>query len=234
MARAEITWEDQPGAWRGAQGRIEDTSRSGACIRVPVPISIGQRLKIKWHREEFLGIAKYCRRDGGDYVLGIQREISENEARPTVLLRHATTRLAVASAGDIPGERGQQEHNAPELPAAIPQPGSPPTMAAIAAASLWSQKRSPRLEMPRRGVRRLQRKFRRPDLKLCHRPLQPFPWHLLWSGRLCPPSQIRRSRPLEAHLRLIPTPRFRRTQSQPGGMTPMRQSLHKVKRGQSC
>ncbi len=135
MARAEVTWEDQPGTWRGAQARIEDTSRSGACIRVSVPISIGQRLKVKWHREEFLGIAKYCRRDGGDYVLGIQREISENEARPTVLLRHATTRLAVASAGNIPDERGQQEHNAPELPAAIPQPVSPPSIAVIAAAS---------------------------------------------------------------------------------------------------
>jgi hypothetical protein len=66
MARAEVAWEDQPGAWRGAVARIEDTSRSGACIRVSVPISIGAKLRIKWHREEFSGIAKYCRRDGGD------------------------------------------------------------------------------------------------------------------------------------------------------------------------
>jgi hypothetical protein len=62
MAMAEVVWEDQPGNWRGAFAKIEDTSRSGACIRVGVPIDVGAKLRIKSHKEHFSAIAKYCRR----------------------------------------------------------------------------------------------------------------------------------------------------------------------------
>jgi len=138
MARAEVVWEDQPGAWRGALARMEDTSRSGACIRVSAPISVGTKLKIKWQREEFSGIAKYCRRDGGDYVLGIQRETSENEARTMVLLRDATTSLAMPSSINVQNAPARQETNVQVLPGTNPAPGSTPvtdkTVASPAAA----------------------------------------------------------------------------------------------------
>lgn len=31
---------------------LQDTSRSGACIRIERPIAIGSRITIKWHREQ--------------------------------------------------------------------------------------------------------------------------------------------------------------------------------------
>ena len=129
MAVAEVVWEDQLGAWRGAAARIEDTSRSGACIRVSVPINVGAKLKIKWHREEFSGVAKYCRRDGGDYVLGIQRETSENEVYATELLNHATTSLSMPSSTSIQGAPARQEKNVQELPKTVPEPASAPIAA---------------------------------------------------------------------------------------------------------
>ena len=129
MAVAEVVWEDQLGAWRGAAARIEDTSRSGACIRVPVPINVGAKLKIKWHREEFSGVAKYCRRDGADYVLGIQRETSENEVYANELLNHATTSLSMPSSTNIQGGPAQQEKIVQELPKTVPEPASAPIAA---------------------------------------------------------------------------------------------------------
>jgi hypothetical protein len=116
MARAEVAWEDQPGAWRDAQAKIEDTSRSGACIRVGVPISVGSRLKVKWHREEFFGITKYCRRDGGDYVLGIQRETSEPAARTTVLLREDSPSVSIPTPAAVQSAPVPQEKKQPQLP----------------------------------------------------------------------------------------------------------------------
>jgi hypothetical protein len=98
-----------------------------------VPISIGAKLKIKWHREEFSGIAKYCRRDGGDYVLGIQRETPENEARPTVLLQHATTSLPIPASTNIQGTPAQKEQIVQELPKAIHDPGPAPISANVVA-----------------------------------------------------------------------------------------------------
>ena len=74
MAMAEVVWEDQAGVLRCAFAKLEDTSRSGACIRVSSAISVGAKVDIKWHREQFSGVVKYCRRDGEEYVLGIQRE----------------------------------------------------------------------------------------------------------------------------------------------------------------
>src|ERR1700730_10493508 len=56
MAVAEVVWEDQLGAWRGAVARVNDTSRFGACIRVSVPINVGAKLKITCHRVEFSGV----------------------------------------------------------------------------------------------------------------------------------------------------------------------------------
>jgi hypothetical protein len=129
MAVAEVVWEDQLGAWRGAVARIEDTSRSGACIRVSVPISVGAKLKIKWHREEFSGVAKYCRRDGGDYVLGIQRETSENEVPTAALLDHSTTSLSMPPSTNIQGAPAQQEKIVKELAKTIPEPRSAPIAA---------------------------------------------------------------------------------------------------------
>jgi hypothetical protein len=97
MAKAQVVWEDQPGVWRRAFAVIEDTSRSGACIRVSDAISVGAKLNIKWHQEQFSGVVKYCRREGEEYVVGIHRETPENQARTLAVLDHTTIGLPMPS-----------------------------------------------------------------------------------------------------------------------------------------
>jgi hypothetical protein len=72
-AVAEIIWEDDRGMSFRVPAILEDTSKSGACIRVKRPLAIGSRLIIKWHREQFSAVARNCRRDGGDFLLGVCR-----------------------------------------------------------------------------------------------------------------------------------------------------------------
>lgn len=73
-AVAEITWEDDSGTSFRVPAVLEDTSMSGACVRLKRPLAVGSRLTIKWHREQFPAIAQNCRRDGGDFLLGVRRE----------------------------------------------------------------------------------------------------------------------------------------------------------------
>ena len=63
---------------------MEDTSPSGACIRLKMPIGVGAIVKIKSHREEFSGTTRYCRREGGDYVLGIHRNVKVQDKAKAV------------------------------------------------------------------------------------------------------------------------------------------------------
>lgn len=69
-AVAEVSWEDSGGIYK-VRGTLEDTSQSGACVRVKRPITIGCRVTIKWHREQFSAIARNCRSDGYDFLLGV-------------------------------------------------------------------------------------------------------------------------------------------------------------------
>ena len=72
-AIAEVSWEDNDGVYK-VRGTLEDTSRSGACVRVKRPFTIGSRVTIKWQREQFSAITRNCRRDGYDFLLGVKRE----------------------------------------------------------------------------------------------------------------------------------------------------------------
>src|SRR5215467_8890526 len=45
-ASAEVTWKDDRGKSFRAPATLEDTSPSGACVRVPQPFTIGSRLTI--------------------------------------------------------------------------------------------------------------------------------------------------------------------------------------------
>lgn len=72
-AVAEVSWEDSGGVYK-VRGTIEDTSQSGACVRVKRPFTIGSRITIKWHREQFAAVTRNCRSDGYDYLLGVKRE----------------------------------------------------------------------------------------------------------------------------------------------------------------
>lgn len=82
MAMVEVSWEELDGTSHGAiRARMEDMSRSGACIRMNTAISVGATVWIKRPWEEIAGVTKYCRRDGMDYVLGIQRILEWRERK---------------------------------------------------------------------------------------------------------------------------------------------------------
>ena len=80
-AVAEVSWQDQSGKPVHERATLEDTSRSGACIRVKAPVAIGSRLQIKWHREQFSAVARNCRRDGNDFLLGVRKESEKSKPR---------------------------------------------------------------------------------------------------------------------------------------------------------
>lgn len=72
-AVAEIIWEEPTGTPNRAPATLEDTSPSGACLRVKHPFAVGSRVTIRWRREQFLAIAKNCRSDGREFLLGVRR-----------------------------------------------------------------------------------------------------------------------------------------------------------------
>jgi hypothetical protein len=74
MILVEATWEDQTGTVQSAPARMENRSAHGACIRLKVRIRVGARLSIQSHREQFSGVAKYCRSDGKDFLVGMQKD----------------------------------------------------------------------------------------------------------------------------------------------------------------
>lgn len=74
MILVEATWEDQGGTVQSTRARMENRSAGGACIRLKNRIEVGTRLTIQWRWEEFAGTARYCRSDGREYLVGIQRD----------------------------------------------------------------------------------------------------------------------------------------------------------------
>ena len=58
MVMVEATWADQNGTLHKCSATMENTSRSGARIRLR-----------NW--EHFTGTTRYCRSEGRDYLVGI-------------------------------------------------------------------------------------------------------------------------------------------------------------------
>jgi hypothetical protein len=81
-AVAEVTWEDS-GEIHKLPATLEDTSLSGACVRVKRPFSVGSKVMIRWHREQFSAVTKNCRNEGRDFLLGLQRDPAGNEVSST-------------------------------------------------------------------------------------------------------------------------------------------------------
>jgi len=74
MAVAKVTWEDEDETIHTAPATIEDTSQSGACFRLKIPIRSGTRVDVSWCRDDFSGTTKWCREDEGEYLVGMQRD----------------------------------------------------------------------------------------------------------------------------------------------------------------
>jgi hypothetical protein len=81
-AVAEVFWDDASGMPNRVSATMEDTSRSGACVRTRRSFDVGSHVTIKWHREQFSAIAKNCRSDGRDFLVGLRRESDRNCVPP--------------------------------------------------------------------------------------------------------------------------------------------------------
>jgi hypothetical protein len=89
MILVEASWLDNSGTLRSLTARMENRSAHGACIRIKTRVGVGARLYIQSHREQFSGIAKYCRVDGKEYLVGIYKDavnypIPKNPMPPNV------------------------------------------------------------------------------------------------------------------------------------------------------
>ena len=71
MILVEASWLDLSGVVQSVAARMENHSVHGACIRMKARVAVGKRVYIQSHRERFSGIAKYCRVDGKEFLVGI-------------------------------------------------------------------------------------------------------------------------------------------------------------------
>src|SRR5579862_3669811 len=74
MIFVEAAWEDEKGNLQTSRACMEDKSARGACIRLKASVAPGSKIRIQWRFEEFFGIVKYCRSEGRDFLVGIQRD----------------------------------------------------------------------------------------------------------------------------------------------------------------
>jgi hypothetical protein len=80
MILVDVSWQSPSGSPQTTSARMEDRSPSGACIRIKTPIEVGAQLRVQWRFEQFSGVCKYCRREGYEYVVGIQRDANQSNA----------------------------------------------------------------------------------------------------------------------------------------------------------
>jgi hypothetical protein len=74
MARIDALWQDETGAEKTSQGKVEDMSDGGLCIRVNDEIIVGTKMVVRFHLGNFSGIVVNARKHGKEYVLGIKRD----------------------------------------------------------------------------------------------------------------------------------------------------------------
>lgn len=74
MIFVEAAWEDEKGGVQTSRARMEDKSAGGARIRLKASVAPGSKIRIQWRFEEFFGIVKYCRNEGRDFLVGVQRD----------------------------------------------------------------------------------------------------------------------------------------------------------------
>jgi hypothetical protein len=114
MILVEASWEDQSGTLRTVPARMENKSAGGACIRVKARIGVGSEVRVQWRWEKFSGIAKYCRSEGREYLVGLQRVAMKSEL-PTISNRPVSTDVALRE--NVRGsEAAVQEGKPQDLP----------------------------------------------------------------------------------------------------------------------
>jgi hypothetical protein len=127
MTLVQALWEDQRGVLQTFPARMEDKSSGGARIRVKTPIEVGSKLRIHWRFEQFSGTARYCRSEGNDYLIGIQRD-AEYSPIPNRPLSPDVPPHEVVPSNDLSGSSAKiesppmrQESKPIEIPPAEPR-----------------------------------------------------------------------------------------------------------------
>jgi len=95
MIVVEVSWADQSGALQRSRARMENKSLSGACIRLKPQIQVGTKLRVQWRWEEFTGVARYCRNDGREHVVGIQRDTDPRVMSGSQILTDVPARTGI-------------------------------------------------------------------------------------------------------------------------------------------
>ena len=118
MILVEAHWIDPAGTFRTAPARMENKSSLGACLRIRTQIEVGTRLSFTARREQFSGTARYCRCEGCDYLIGVQKDtVPIPIVNPMIAaggVNPAQSRLAVSSPV-LSSDTGQQGRNRPAL-----------------------------------------------------------------------------------------------------------------------
>ncbi|MGC2171385.1 MAG: hypothetical protein WA555_09200 [Candidatus Sulfotelmatobacter sp.] len=134
MTLVEASWEDASGTLQTVPARMEDKSVNGACIRVKRQIEVGAKLSIQWRFEQFSGTARYCRSEGKEYLVGIQRQATSRPIfKPPVaadgrVQEDVRSSALVASAVEAQGPAQRQPSKPDELPVAAPTAVSMPAV----------------------------------------------------------------------------------------------------------
>lgn len=115
MILAEASWEDPSGALQAASAWIENKSAGGACVRLKIPIGVGSKLNIQGRWEQISGTAKYCRSVGGSYLIGIQRDRTENSVPTQPVLANVPTQERPPESKEIIQERKPMQRKWSEL-----------------------------------------------------------------------------------------------------------------------
>ena len=148
MTMVEASWEDPNGVAQRATARMEDKSRGGACIRIKTPIGVGSKLSIQWRFDQFSGTARYCRSEGREYLVGIQRDTTKTAipnhpvpayVPPQKSMKSSDPPLSTVKSESLP-KRQQSKPN--EVSAAGPKVETAPAVPTAAFATA----------VPRRGI----------------------------------------------------------------------------------
>jgi hypothetical protein len=59
----------------------EDESPGGIALSIPMSVTVGARVRIRTHDRERLGTVRNCRRDGREYIIGVQYDVTAEENR---------------------------------------------------------------------------------------------------------------------------------------------------------
>ena len=110
-AVAEISWEEASGQRCKAPAVLEDRSNSGACVRLTRPVAVGSVVTIRWQREQFSAVARNCRKDGREFLIGLRREAQNG----TQSKNSASGKLAPAVSTKVPQSPSAAQNDHPLL-----------------------------------------------------------------------------------------------------------------------